>query len=84
VLQERRARWNPAERSLGWHQQYDYVERFVRDRRDLEQFDPRTFYEGRLIERLSGVGIFDRPPPWATPPTWDDSETREAFTGGRC
>jgi glycosyltransferase involved in cell wall biosynthesis len=70
VLRERRARWNPAERSLGWHQQYDQIERFVRTAAELEYFDERTFYERRLIERLSGVGIFDRPPAWATPPTW--------------
>jgi len=70
VLHERRARWNPTERALGWHQQYDAVRRFIRDPDELEYFDPRTFYERRLIERLSGVGIFDRPPEWATPPSW--------------
>ncbi|MGI9146365.1 MAG: glycosyltransferase [Chloroflexota bacterium] len=70
VLQERRARWNPAERTLGWHQQYEQVQAFIRTSAELEQFDPQTFYERRLLERLSGVGIFAEPPDWATPPMW--------------
>jgi glycosyltransferase involved in cell wall biosynthesis len=71
VLQERSARWNPAERSLGWHQQYD-VANFIRAAGELERFDRDTFYERRLIERLSGVGVFAGPPAWATPPMWNE------------
>ncbi len=70
VLHERGERWNPTERSLGWHQQYDQVRRFVREPSELFLFDRRTFYEQWFIERLSGVGIFGRPPEWATPPMW--------------
>jgi hypothetical protein len=69
VLRERRARWNAAERALGWHAQYDQIETFVRGVSDLERFDA-TFYERRIVERLSGVGVFDGPPEWATPPMW--------------
>ncbi|MBV9581407.1 MAG: glycosyltransferase family 2 protein [Chloroflexi bacterium] len=70
VVDERRARWNTAERALGWHQQYDDISSFVRDPSELTFFDPKSFYERRLIERLSGVGIFQAPPAWATPPMW--------------
>ena len=73
VLEERRARFSPAERSLGWHRQYDDVTTVIRRPEDLYYFDARTFYERWLIERLSGVGIFDQPPEWATPPTWLDA-----------
>lgn len=71
IVQERRARWNAAERSLGWHQQYDGLEEFTRAASDLNHFDPQTFYEQYLIERLSGIGVFDAPPDWATPPLWN-------------
>lgn len=71
VLRERRARWNAEERAVGWHAQYDELTpaRFVRDPSELERFDA-SFYERRLIERLSGVGIVETPPEWATPPHW--------------
>ena len=72
MLQERQARWNAAERSLGWHQQYDQVDDFVRAASELERFDSGTFYESRLLERLSGVGVFAAPPPWATGPMWNE------------
>jgi glycosyltransferase involved in cell wall biosynthesis len=70
VLQERRARFSQQERMLGWHRQYDDVQTFVRNPADLHRFDMRTFYDRWLIERLSGVGVFGRPPQWATPPVW--------------
>ncbi|MCA1644633.1 MAG: glycosyltransferase [Chloroflexi bacterium] len=73
VLHERKSRWNAAERALGWHAQYDQIDTFVRRAADLEHFDAQTFYERRLIERLSGVGVFDGAPEWATPPTWNDA-----------
>jgi hypothetical protein len=72
VLQERRARLNPIEHAGGWHQQYEDVnpDHFVRERDSLLRFDPQTFADDYLIERLSGVGIYDEPPSWATPPRW--------------
>ncbi len=70
ILGERTTRWNARERALGWHRQYDQMEEFVRRAADLEAFDPRSYYERRLIERLSGVGVFACPPEWATPPMW--------------
>jgi hypothetical protein len=72
VLAERLPRWNAAERALGWHAQYDELSlrRFVRPTSELELFDPLGFSTRRLVERLSGVGVFREPPPWATPPFW--------------
>lgn len=62
---------NPAERARGWHRQYDEITtNFLADPAALTLFDPATFYETFFIERLSGVGIFHDPPPWATPPKW--------------
>jgi hypothetical protein len=71
-LLDRRRRWNAEERSRGWHRQYDEVEPggFIRDPSTLRRFDPATFDEDHLGERLSGVGVFEAPPPWATPPRW--------------
>ena len=68
---QRRPRWNAEERSFGWHQQYDGIERgesFERDPSSLKHFEEPTFHERYLIERLSGIGVFREPPPWATPP----------------
>jgi hypothetical protein len=70
VLHDRRARWNTEERSMGWHAQYDEIQTFTRAAGELERFDSGTFYEQRLIERLSGLGVFASPPTWATPPVW--------------
>jgi hypothetical protein len=70
VLHERSARWNREERAQGWHRQYDETRRFVRDPRTLTRFDPETFADEYLLQRLSGAGIFAAPPPWATPPRW--------------
>jgi hypothetical protein len=73
VLRERIARWNQTERALGWHQQYDdmcHTRQFVRRAGGLIEFDARAFHERYLLERLSGAGIFEHPPDWATPPAW--------------
>jgi hypothetical protein len=70
VLAERRPRWDATERAFGWHAQYDGVVDFVRPPSQLIRFDPASFYADWLVERLSGVGIFAEPPPWATPPVW--------------
>jgi hypothetical protein len=71
-LLERTRRWNGEERALGWHRQYDDLAtpRFVRDRASLLPFDAATFYEEYLVEGLSGAGVFQDAPPWATPPHW--------------
>jgi hypothetical protein len=71
-LLERRRRWNAEERALGWHRQYDGFtsHRFIREPSTLRRFDPATFHQEFLIERLSAAGIFQKPPSWATPPRW--------------
>jgi hypothetical protein len=71
-LRERTRRWNVEERALGWHRQYDQLatQRVVRDPASLLRFDPATFFERYLVERLSGAGVFHDVPPWATPPHW--------------
>jgi hypothetical protein len=71
VFEEREPRWNSEERSLGWHRQYEHIERgdtFVRDPATLDYADEPTFDERYLIERLSGIGVFEESPPWATGP----------------
>jgi len=60
VFRERKARWNPDERAIGWHNQYDTVEeghRFLRPASQQEIFDEDHFHKTYLVERLSGVGI---------------------------
>jgi hypothetical protein len=71
ILGDRKPRWNPEERSFGWHAQYDELgpgHSFLRNPADLEQADEPTFNEKYIVERLSGLGIFREAPPWATPP----------------
>jgi glycosyltransferase involved in cell wall biosynthesis len=71
VLRERVQRWNVQERARGWHRQYDdvRVDQFIKDPGALLRFEPE--FESRyLLERLSGVGVFETPPAWATPPNW--------------
>ena len=71
ILGERKPRWNPEERSFGWHAQYDELRAghsFLRDPADLKQADEATFNEEYIVERLSALGIFREAPPWATPP----------------
>lgn len=60
VFRDRLPRFSPALRQIGWHKQYDGLgpgHRFVRDPAALLAFDPATFYEDYLVERLSGAGI---------------------------
>ena len=59
VFKDRRPRWDPEERTGGWHVQYDHVtdgSTFLRSPDDMLHFDDRTpvCY---LTEVLSGVGI---------------------------
>jgi hypothetical protein len=71
VFADRPRRWDPEERALGWHQQYDEIRtgaRLLRDRHTLHHFDERTFRETYLFERLSGIGVFRERPPWGTAP----------------
>jgi glycosyltransferase involved in cell wall biosynthesis len=71
VLAERVPRWNHHERALGWHRQYEEVVdagTFVRDPATLEYFEERDFAERFLVQRLSGVGVFEERPAWATGP----------------
>lgn len=72
VLQERMPRFNSQERDQGWHQQYDEMPArgFVRSPNTLQRFEAETFASEYLLERLFGINVFERPPPWATPPTW--------------
>lgn len=58
---ERVARWNPGERALGWHHQYEPVRRghaFVRPAGELLRHDG-GFATEYLVERLTGVGILE-------------------------
>ena len=60
VLTERQPRWDPVERAVGWHVQYDRVSeehRFVERPDGLIYFDYDTIYREFLVEAISGVGI---------------------------
>jgi len=60
VFRERLPRYSADGRSRGWHIQYDSLppnHSFVRDPATLSLFDPHTFYEDYLMERLSSVGV---------------------------
>jgi hypothetical protein len=59
-IDERRQRWDAAEREAGWHIRYDgYDEQstFVWRREQLIAFEPGFFERDYLVERLSGVGL---------------------------
>jgi SAM-dependent methyltransferase len=59
VFAERVARWNPGERALGWHHQYEPVARdhaFVRAAGELLRHDD-AFATEYVVERVTGVGI---------------------------
>ena len=71
VLGDRAPRWNPDERALGWHRQYEDVitaDTFLRDPATLQFFEEAHFAEQYLVERLSAVGVFHATPAWATGP----------------
>jgi len=60
VTVDRRDRFSAAERSRGWHVQYDTIDvaspwSWTID--DVEPWDPATFAREWLTERISGVGI---------------------------
>jgi hypothetical protein len=58
VLRERIARWNPDERAMGWHYQYDGVDEghsFLADPAALGAWDDDTFHRDLLTERLGRV-----------------------------
>ena len=60
VFRERKLRWNPEERAMGWHTHYDDVQNsqfFLRLPHTLKIFDTAFFYKEYLIERLSGIGV---------------------------
>lgn len=61
---ERRPRWDPEERSMGWHHHYDdfsEADSFVWDRSALHRWS--TVDEELLVQRLSGVWLPNNPQP---------------------
>jgi SAM-dependent methyltransferase len=61
ILIERRPRFTHEEHTeLGWHCQYNHIEQgynFLKDPQSLKYYDPNTFYQDYLVERISGIGI---------------------------
>jgi len=60
VFGERLPRFSADGRRRGWHCHYDALSPhscFVRDPSTLSLFEPATFYDEYLVERLSGVGL---------------------------
>lgn len=61
VLLERKLRFNAEERKLrGWHGHYDHIQgghNFLYDPNLLIEFNPASFYQNYLLERISGIGI---------------------------
>jgi hypothetical protein len=60
VFRERKARWNPKERALGWHIHYDSMReghQFVQSRSEKGIFSEDDFNKEYLVERLSGIGV---------------------------
>ena len=58
VFGERKPRFSLAEK--GWHIQYDHIEKghsFLHEPESLRFFDPCSFYQQYLVERISGIGI---------------------------
>ena len=59
VVKERKDRWSSAERSMGWHSQYDALDlnaNYLKNPHGMIEFGS-NFHEDFLLERLSGVGI---------------------------
>lgn len=68
VLAERQPRWSPAERALGWHNQYDEYgpgASFLWSRDELFAWESEEFHRRWLVQRISGVGVPRRPAPTA-------------------
>lgn len=62
IFYDRKKRWNPGERTIGWHTQYDDIKEgqtFLYQSSKLELFDETIFNDRYLIERLSGIGILN-------------------------
>jgi hypothetical protein len=60
ILDDRKPRWHPEERAMGWHIQYDHIEKgyqFLRNPNDLSAFEVSAFGRDYIVERLSGIGI---------------------------
>jgi glycosyltransferase involved in cell wall biosynthesis len=61
VLGERKPRFNSEERvNRGWHTHYDHIESghsFLGHPESLNEFNPATFYQEYLVERISSIGI---------------------------
>jgi hypothetical protein len=72
VLHDRKPRFTTTERRRrSWHRHYDHIRdghEFVRPRPELERFD-ECFFEDRLVERLSGIGL-EPPRVGRPPPAW--------------
>jgi uroporphyrinogen-III synthase len=68
VFRERKARWNPKERSQGWHIHYDSMKsghQFVQPPDAKEIFEEAHFNNNYLVERLSGIGTNRKKQPHA-------------------
>jgi hypothetical protein len=62
IFRERQERWDPAEREIGWHTQYDHMlqdHSFLKSPNELIPF--AGFYETFLLERLTGAGLSGSP-----------------------
>jgi glycosyltransferase involved in cell wall biosynthesis len=58
VFRERRSRYHPAEKAIGWHSHYDNIHEnynFLKSTAALIRFDVNHFYGNYLIERLTGI-----------------------------
>jgi len=68
IFAERTPRWSPAERALGWHNQYDEYgpgASFLWNRDELFAWDVEEFHRRWLVQRISGVGLPRLPSPTA-------------------
>lgn len=60
VFLERKKRYDPQEKKIGWHTHYDNLNNghtFLRSKSELIFFDKNHFNIEYLIERLSGIGV---------------------------
>jgi len=92
-FRERKARYSPAERALGWHTHLDGFKEghcFLRNPAELRAWDEASFYKDFLVERLSGVGIMreekpvtlcDKPNKYARPPKLELQDGTAIFHG---